>query len=250
MVRSNQSSCAPAERVSARGESVSAGKVRASRNALAHGIFSQHSVLPGESQALFDALRRELIRDHRPQNITELFLVEQMVQSMWRLNRLRAAEQACHESHTENAQRVLSNREFARLTTPGNMADMLGSAPGDSSTLEKLHRYEKRLEGTFHRSMKELRRLRTTVKGEEVPDQPSPYLEEAEPETVQEQPVASEDEKVQNEATETPELEKTSPVTRASLPVLAIPDHEESAFSELSSRKLGQEARVTGDEEL
>lgn len=262
MFRSSQSSCAHAESVSNRkaranranslkstGPRSAAGKQRASRNAIAHGIFSQQSVLPGESQATFDALRRELIRDHRPQNVTELFLVEQMVQSMWRLNRLRAAETACHEAHTDTARRQLSRSEAARLTTPGNMADMLGSAPGDSSVLEKLHRYEKRLEGTFHRSLKELRRLRTTVKGEAIPDQPSPFLEEDEPETPAESSVATDDQKVQNEATAATAPEETSLVTRASLPAPAILTHQEPEFSDLSRCAHGRNVRVTGGEE-
>jgi len=184
------------------------GKQRSSRNASTHGIFSQHLVLPGESQERFDALREELIAEHRPRTVTELFLVERMAQTMWRMTRLQAAEAASHASYVEEMKRLRSRREAEAMTTEQNMVNILAAAPGESSVLEKLHRYEKRLEGTLHRSLRELRKLRTPVNDEEPPGEPSPYqadLESEEQEVPDETGVTGNDENLQNEPNETAE---------------------------------------------
>ena len=53
------------------------GKARSSRNAVTHGIFCQDVVVQDEDRQTFNQLRYELIAEHRPQTITELFLVLQ-----------------------------------------------------------------------------------------------------------------------------------------------------------------------------
>jgi len=201
------------------GPRTAAGKARSSKNASTHQIFCRDAVVEGESGELFQALRTALIAEHQPQTITELFLVDRMAAGMWRLGRVQSAEMLAHAAVAEELieLRAKQARRQARLAEERaeereeewekednnndpdpEENDASSSAPCSGVTtyalltpreqhraafLERLNLYEKRIEGTVHRSLRDLRKLRTLIKGEQVPDQPSPFLSEtAEPE--------------------------------------------------------------------
>jgi len=66
-------------------------------SALRHGIYSTLAVLPGEDQAAFDKLRREVIAEYSPKGPTENYLVAMIVGLIWRwqnLSTLRIARRA------------------------------------------------------------------------------------------------------------------------------------------------------------
>src|SRR3954469_8072764 len=73
------------------------GKERSARNAMSHGIFCAHLVLPGESHEIFHALRQAFILQQRPQNLVELLIVDRMVAATWKLGRLQAAGALMHD---------------------------------------------------------------------------------------------------------------------------------------------------------
>jgi hypothetical protein len=153
-----------------------AGKARASQNAISHGFFSRKVVLPGENPQEFELLRQGLIAEHQPRTITEQFLVERMAISMWRLNRLQEVEAEAHEDVRVVVSQTLSKQEAVRQqTVPATTIRILAGAIGQS-VLEKLEMYEKRLEGTLHRSIRELRKMRETKS-----DETKPISGEAEP---------------------------------------------------------------------
>lgn len=227
------------------GPRTDAGKARSSRNATGYGIFCQSLVLPGEDKQMLEMLRTSLIHEHRPQNVTELFLVDRMASAMWRLRRIQAAEADAHAAIEDQmieeanvARRELQeemewdeddeedeeDKEGKEDEDAEKKQDCVAAAPrplpasvttcglindgqGKLSTLEKFSLYEKRLEGTMHRCLGDLRKLRTSVKGEVKPDRPSPFLETKieEPEQAvnsqvsAEQPLARDKEKVKNE---------------------------------------------------
>ena len=81
------------------------GKMRSSRNALRHGLFSARVVLDGESMAVFTLLREGIIRWLRPQDVLELSLVEQIVSAHWRLRRCQEAEGICIDSMGSRSKR-------------------------------------------------------------------------------------------------------------------------------------------------
>jgi hypothetical protein len=146
-----------------------AGKARASQNAISHGFFSRKVVLPGENPQEFELLRQGLIAEHQPRTITEQFLVERMAISMWRLNRLQEVEAEAHEDVRVVVSQTLSKQEAVRQqTVPATTIRILAGAIGQS-VLEKLEMYEKRLEGTLHRSIRELRKMRETKSDETKP---------------------------------------------------------------------------------
>ena len=73
------------------------GKARSSKNAITHGVFCQGVVIVKEDEPLFKALRREFIRDLKPQCHIELLMVDKIVECTWKQRRLRITESAEYE---------------------------------------------------------------------------------------------------------------------------------------------------------
>src|SRR5688500_7432842 len=67
-----------------------AGKARAARNALVHGLTAEKLLDGEEDRAAFEALRAELGETWAPESEVEAALVERMVLMLWRMR--RAAE--------------------------------------------------------------------------------------------------------------------------------------------------------------
>ena len=72
------------------------GKRATSQNPATHAAFCRHVVLPGEDRPRFLAIRRSMLASLNPQTAAELFLADRVCSLMWRLDRLQAAEAACH----------------------------------------------------------------------------------------------------------------------------------------------------------
>src|SRR5579872_3614358 len=69
-----------------------AGKAVSSQNGMNHGLSSIFRVLVHENQAEFGALKQALESEFQPKGEHEGFLVSQMIQSRWRLNRVNRLE--------------------------------------------------------------------------------------------------------------------------------------------------------------
>lgn len=68
------------------------GKDRAKFNALKHGLTAECVVLPREDMGEYYELRAALLAQYDPQNTSEMFLVDQVAQNWWRMNRSRRYE--------------------------------------------------------------------------------------------------------------------------------------------------------------
>jgi hypothetical protein len=68
------------------------GKSISSANATKHGLSAGFRLLDNENQEEFDELIAEYHRTFKPANTHEQFLIEEMVQSRWRLARVRRLE--------------------------------------------------------------------------------------------------------------------------------------------------------------
>jgi hypothetical protein len=83
---------------------LSTGPVDTSRtkfNGTQHGLTSKQTVIPGESQAEYDAFNTGLMKDLRPGSETEKLLAERIVAAAWRLRRFTRIETAFFNSRID-----------------------------------------------------------------------------------------------------------------------------------------------------
>ena len=71
------------------------GKSVVARNAVTHGFYCQHLILPGENEAELQALRSSLYARLQPVDDLEKLFAERVVIAAWKLRRVIAAEQKC-----------------------------------------------------------------------------------------------------------------------------------------------------------
>jgi hypothetical protein len=152
------------------------GKAKSSMNRCSHGFFSRKVVLEGEDPQEFELLRCELIAEHRPSSLTQRFLVERIAIAMWRLNRMQAIEEQTHHWERHSIQKACSQRIFEQHRDVASTSLRLLDGSSGASVLEKLELYERRLEGTIHRCLRQLSRM----KQEDQSDGTNPTEEPAE----------------------------------------------------------------------
>jgi hypothetical protein len=70
------------------------GKAAVRFNAFRHGLLARDVVLPGEDEEAFENLRNQVWADRSPVGPIEEFLVDRIVNAMWRLQRLARTETA------------------------------------------------------------------------------------------------------------------------------------------------------------
>ena len=63
-------------------------------NGVRHGLTSKQTVIPGESQEVYDQFRRDLLADLNPKSATENVLADRIVAAAWRLQRFERMEAA------------------------------------------------------------------------------------------------------------------------------------------------------------
>ena len=69
-----------------------AGKKRASRNAIKHGLCSPCACLPGECSATYATFCREIEEELQPRTAMQHALLPHIANLMWRINRLPRAQ--------------------------------------------------------------------------------------------------------------------------------------------------------------
>ncbi|HEX6897023.1 MAG TPA: hypothetical protein VF146_17215, partial [Bryobacteraceae bacterium] len=74
------------------GPRTEAGKARSSLNSIKHGLTAQTVVLPSEDPAQYEAHRRQFLDEYQPATATETQLVQELVDTSWRLNRIPLLE--------------------------------------------------------------------------------------------------------------------------------------------------------------
>jgi hypothetical protein len=117
------------------------GKSRVAQNATKWGFNAQSACLSTENKEEYEAFIQSYLNEKKPQSIEELFHVKTMADAMWRQNRVRRLE-------NEILEQSLGTNPFT------------DSDERLSRELMKLTRYEKAIEGTFHKAAAEFKRLR------------------------------------------------------------------------------------------
>jgi len=74
------------------GPRTAAGKARAARNRITHGLLSREALLPGEDRKKFAALMEGLRRCFQPKDTYEETLVDTITRAVWKLRRLGRME--------------------------------------------------------------------------------------------------------------------------------------------------------------
>jgi hypothetical protein len=117
------------------------GKARSSQNARKHGLTAAQLVIAAEDREEFERFHIQLQTEIRPQGALQQILFDQLVASAWNLRRIRSMEAELTAS-AQSYLDILDNPELAKK-------------------LDRLARYQTRVERSFHRSLRELKSLQT-----------------------------------------------------------------------------------------
>ncbi len=132
------------------------GKAAVSRNAITHGLLARAGVLPGEDEHEFAAHREGLLQQLRPGAPLEEVLADQIVDLSWRLQRAgrdqELAYAALYAKYTEDQPQPQEPDAWPAALGRMIVEDFCGAA-----VLERLQRYERRIESSFYKALKELR---------------------------------------------------------------------------------------------
>ncbi|HYL38358.1 MAG TPA: hypothetical protein VEV17_20740 [Bryobacteraceae bacterium] len=74
------------------GPRTESGKQHSSLNALRHGLTARSAVLPSEDPAAYESHRRQFLDEYQPATATETQLVQELIDTSWRLNRIPRLE--------------------------------------------------------------------------------------------------------------------------------------------------------------
>jgi hypothetical protein len=132
------------------------GKAVVSRNALTHGLLARAGVLPGEDAQEFQAHREGLLQQLRPGSSLEEVLAERIVDLSWRLQRAARDQDVAYAALY---QKYLEDQPQPPEPDAGHAAlgRMIVEDFSGPAILERLQRYERRIESGFYKALKELR---------------------------------------------------------------------------------------------
>ena len=189
------------------------GKKRSSMNAITHGVFCQEVCILKEDRPLFVELRREFIGTLKPQNLLELSFVDAIIETHWKLRRMRITEALAHEhelrEHLKEEKKDF-DKEMQSKSDPDYCAVVAAMKMMDREpdNLEKYTRLQQRLQSMVHRNLKELRLFRENQKElDALP--PSPFEK-----TVDQVKYGIEDGKTLDEIYNGPAKDKAEPPVR------------------------------------
>src|SRR5262245_8915589 len=94
MISERKKAANQANAVRSTGPKTPEGKAAVRFNAFRHGLLARDVVLPGEDEEAFEDLRNQVWADRSPVGPIEEFLVDRIVNAMWRLQRLARTETA------------------------------------------------------------------------------------------------------------------------------------------------------------
>ena len=132
------------------------GKAIVAQNAITHGLLARAGVIPGEDEHEFAAHREGLLQQLRPGAPLEEVLADRIVDLSWRLQRAvrdqDVAYAALYEKYVEGQPQPQEPGAWQAALGRMIVEDFCGEA-----VLERLQRYERRIESGFYKALKELR---------------------------------------------------------------------------------------------
>jgi hypothetical protein len=127
----------------ATGPTTEHGKQIASRNAAKHNCTSASVIVPGESQAEFDALLESLIAEYLPETEMQQIRVNEAARATWELRRI---------------QRECDKSQLRLYNAQPNLCDW---TPKQQAECDRMARYRTRAERTYNRALQSVECLRT-----------------------------------------------------------------------------------------
>jgi hypothetical protein len=158
------------------GPRTAAGKEKASRNAVKHGLLAQEAVIAEEDPEEFESYREEMLADLSPAGPVEAVLAERVVGLSWRLRRAERLQNVAFAALDDGTPMPLLDarlEEWKRLKGSQADQDVCGMVEEDHAlgrvvvedftrarVLDRLLLYERRIESSLYRTMAELRQQR------------------------------------------------------------------------------------------
>jgi len=155
------------------GPQTAEGKVAVSQNAVKHGLFAAEAVIKGENQADYEAFHDQMLAELYPIGVVETMLAERFVSLTWRLRR---AERMQNQAIEDMIDRIVTNKSARRNREcyylnqgirPGDPRFDLDCLPlgriatsdwSNCRVLDRMMLYERRIENSMIKIMKELKR--------------------------------------------------------------------------------------------
>ncbi len=149
-----------------------ADKAVASQNAVTHGFLARETVIQGEDAGAFAVHREGMLRDLGPAGDAELDMAERIVGLSWRLRRAERLQTEAFEALYEKMATGAPGGGTSPEGVPGSAAGTAGGAGSGADrllgrmlvedfsngrVLERLLLYERRIENSLYRTLRELR---------------------------------------------------------------------------------------------
>lgn len=125
------------------------GKSIVSRNAVKHRILSAQMYIENDEQEIYEGFREAILRDLDPQGSFEYFLVDRIISTAWRLRRIVHVETLVFEKE--------KNEPFSNSYGDAFVAN-------SATNMAILSRYERSLENSLYRAIKELKALQEQIR--------------------------------------------------------------------------------------
>ncbi len=148
------------------GPATEQGKQRAALNATRHGLLSKTIVLKHEDPKEFQALVTQYVEKFRPNGDIEHQAIEEMAICQWKLRRLRLMEKYYLDLA---AAQIKSKNPDARIAEGFDEI-------ANSHALDKIERYETKLQRMYHRALEHFLLLRELDHEPEPVAKPAPKL--------------------------------------------------------------------------
>jgi hypothetical protein len=152
---------------SSTGPKTEAGQQRSSLNSVTHGLTGQTIVLAAEEAEPYRLFTEGFLSDLAPKGLQEVALVYAIIGTRWRMNQIAVTEAAIYAmGHRENASKFENE-------TPEMAAAMSRALVFEEKrqNLDRLHRYESRMNRQVNKDMAELTQLQTARKAKEAQQQ-------------------------------------------------------------------------------
>ena len=146
------------------------GKTAVSQNAVKHGLFAE-SIIKGENEADYEAFHDKMVAEMKPAGPTEILLAERIVSLWWRLERAERIQNQAIDVMIERDEPSPLQKSLQHWMPKDIGPDTRGAWPelvlgraiikdySNARVLDRMLLYERRIENSLHKTMRELERL-------------------------------------------------------------------------------------------